>query len=365
MKILIISEYLHPQISGISVRIEYYVKYLRELGHHVNVYGPRKCPTANRKLFSVPFYLINTDIRLCLPSFQLYSDILFGKYDMVHIVGPNMLLCTILLYLLCKLMGINVCTSYHTNLLDFTKGYIKNPIVQKLALCCTIYFHYYPTIWLKIPILHPENYTDLKIACNNYNQGYVLSSGVDTKLLQYSPKFIKNKLIYVGRIAPEKNLFRLLDLFTLVQNEYTLDIVGFGPSENLLKRYVKEKQIKNVCFIGRIDYDNLYRYYQVAQAFICTSLNESYGFTLLESMSCGTPIIYPKCAVFDKLYKPNFPQLEYHIENDQEFLNVLTYIQHNGEYLRQSCRTHANQYSWRKSTEDLVSIYKTIMIEHK
>jgi len=365
MKILIITEYLYPQTNGISVRIEYYIKYLKKSGHHVNVYGPRTCPTANRKLFSVPFYLINSDMRLCLPSFQLYSDIIFGKYDMVHIVGPNILLCTILLYLLCKLMGVNVCTSYHTNSIGFFKEYIKNPVAQKLVWWWGIYYHYYPTIWLKIPILHPENYTDLKVGCNNYNQGHILSTGIDTKLFQYSAKFIKNKLIYVGRLAPEKNLLRLLDLFALIQNEYTLDIVGFGPSENALKRYVKEKQIKNVCFIGRVNYDNLYQYYQVAQAFVCTSLNESYGFTLLESMSCGTPIIYPKCAVFDKLYKPNFPQLEYHVDNDQEFINVLIYIQNNGEQLRQSCRTYANQYSWRKSTEDLVSIYQSIMIEHK
>lgn len=198
MKILIISEYLHPQTSGIAVRIEYYIKYLRQAAHHVNVYGPYKSPTANRKLFSVPFYLINSDIRLCFPSFELYSDIIFGKYDMVHIVGPNIFLCTILLYLLCKLVGLNVCTSYHTNSLEFGKVYLKNPVCRRLGVWWCIYYHYYPTIWLNIPILHPENFTDLKVGCNNFNQGHVLSTGVDTELFQYSAKFTKNKLIYVG-----------------------------------------------------------------------------------------------------------------------------------------------------------------------
>ena len=79
-------------------------------------------------------------------------------------------------------------------------------------------------------------------------------------------------------------------------------------------------------------------------------------------MSCGTPIIYPKCDVFDKLYKPYFPQLEYDINNDHEFVNVLNYVQQSGEQLRQLCRTHADQYSWEKSTKDLVSIYEKIMI---
>src|ERR1700722_11193256 len=95
---------------------------------------------------------LNSDMRLCFPSFQLYSDILFGNYDMVHIVGPNILLCTIILYLLCILMGINVCTSYHTNSRVFFKEYIKNPLAQKVVWWWGIYCHYYPTIWLKIPI---------------------------------------------------------------------------------------------------------------------------------------------------------------------------------------------------------------------
>ncbi|CAF4174355.1 unnamed protein product [Rotaria sp. Silwood2] len=365
MKILIISEYLHPQTSGITIRIEYYIKYLKKSGHHVTVYGPKRCPTANRKLTSIPLYFFNPDIHQCLPSFQLYKDILFEEYDLVHIVGPNFFLGTIILYLFCKLLGIIVCTSYHTNLLDFVKEYCKNHLLYKLMSSFAIYFHYYPTIWLNIPILHPENFMDLKIGCNDFNQGNVLSTGIDTDLFQYSENFIKNKLIYIGRVAPEKNLFRLIDLFTLVQDEYTLDIVGFGPTENALKKYVKEKQIKNIQFIGRIDYKDLYKYYQSAMAFICTSLNESYGFTLLESISCGTPIIYPKCSVFEKLYKPYFPQLEYDLDNDNEFINALKYIQQSDKHLRQLCRTHACQYSWKKSTEDLVSIYQNLIVNDK
>ena len=76
MKILILSEYLHPQTSGITIRIEYYIKYLRKFGHEVIVYGPQNSPTANKILFSIPFYYFNKEIRICFPSFQLYKDIL-------------------------------------------------------------------------------------------------------------------------------------------------------------------------------------------------------------------------------------------------------------------------------------------------
>ncbi|CAF1155136.1 unnamed protein product [Rotaria sordida] len=226
---------------------------------------------------------------------------------MIHIVGPNILLGTIILYLICKLMGIIVCTSYNTNSFAFFKEYCKNRFLHTLVVWWGIYCMYYPPIWLKIQILHPKYFMDLKVGCNNFDQRYILSTGIDTNLFQYSENFIKNKLIYIGRITSEKNLFRLIDLFTLIQDEYTLDIVGFGPTvEDALK---------------------------FAQAFICTSLNESYGFTLLESLSCGTPIIYPKCPVFEQLYKTYFSQLEYDLDNDNEFINALKYIKQDDKNL--------------------------------
>ncbi|UJR24123.1 hypothetical protein I4U23_027090 [Adineta vaga] len=102
----------------------------------------------------------------------------------------------------------------------------------------------------------------------------------------------------------------------------------------------------------------------VPQAFLCTSLNESYGFTLLESLSCGTPIIYPKCHVFQKLYQKSFPQLEYDVNNNQEFLNVLTYVEEHSEQLRELSRKYALKYSWETSTKDLLEIYKKISRYH-
>ncbi|CAF1207791.1 unnamed protein product [Adineta ricciae] len=365
MKILILSEYLHPQTSGITIRIEYYIKYLRKFGHEVIVYGPKDCPTANRTLFSIPCYFFNKDMRICFPSLQLYRDILFGNYQMVHIVGPNIFLFTIFIYLLCLLMKINICTSYHTNAYEFVRLYIKNPYVFQLMTNYGYYTNYYPTIRLKIPILHPENYTDLKILCNNFNKGNVLSTGIDTQLFSFSKNFLRNKLIYIGRIAPEKNLFRLIDLFSLIQSDYTLDIVGFGSVETQLKDYVRKKNIEHIRFIGRIPYDQLYKYYQSGHAFLCTSLHESYGFTLLESLSCGTPIIYPKCEVFRKLYQKDFPQLEFDVDDDEQFLNALTYVQENTDELRELSRKYAEKYSWEKSTEDLLDIYQHISLSNK
>ena len=62
-------------------------------------------------------------------------------------------------------------------------------------------------------------------------------------------------------------------------------MVGEGPDQEKLKRYVEERNIENVYFEGR--QQNVLSYYQKA-SFIClTSNTEGFGMTLIEGMSQG------------------------------------------------------------------------------
>jgi glycosyltransferase involved in cell wall biosynthesis len=118
-----------------------------------------------------------------------------------------------------------------------------------------------------------------------YNYKTILiKSGVDVELFSY--KNTNNNIIsYVGRLAPEKNIDILIQIFSKIDN-YTLHIIGFGPSENMLKDLAKDN--KNIIFIGKIEHDMLPLYYMNSFATITCSLSEMFGFTQLESLSCGT-----------------------------------------------------------------------------
>jgi len=76
---------------------------------------------------------------------------------------------------------------------------------------------------------------------------------VNIEKFPFNPNLESKNIIYIGRLADEKNLFRLLDAYKLVKEKIPkskLYIVGDGPQRKELERYVKRRKIKEVYFTG-------------------------------------------------------------------------------------------------------------------
>ena len=123
---------------------------------------------------------------------------------------------------------------------------------------------------------------------------------VNTKLFKPIRKrkkiFKKNcfKLIYCGRIAPEKDIEKLIRTMRYLDN-VQLKIVGGGNDTKRLMNLAKKIKVdQNVEFVGKIPNHKLPKYYSAADLFMTASKGETCGFTTLEAMSCGTPaLVYP------------------------------------------------------------------------
>lgn len=92
--------------------------------------------------------------------------------------------------------------------------------------------------------------------------------------------------IYVGRLAPEKNLEMLISVFNSFPH-LTLTIIGFGPMEAQLKAIAG----KNILFTGAIPNKELTTYYQQADCFILPSIREPWGLVVEEALNNGCPVI--------------------------------------------------------------------------
>lgn len=92
--------------------------------------------------------------------------------------------------------------------------------------------------------------------------------------------------IYVGRLAPEKNLEMLISVFNSFPH-LTLTIIGFGPMEAQLKAIAG----KNILFTGAIPNKELGTYYQQADCFILPSIREPWGLVVEEALNNGCPVI--------------------------------------------------------------------------
>jgi len=102
-------------------------------------------------------------------------------------------------------------------------------------------------------------------------------------------------MIYIGRIAPEKNLAFLLRAFAVVSQELPeayLLLVGDGPEMDNLRDRAQNSGIgEKVIFIGSVEYEDVPGYLSMADAFVTASVTEVHPLSVIEAMAVGLPII--------------------------------------------------------------------------
>lgn len=135
-----------------------------------------------------------------------------------------------------------------------------------------------------------------------YLRNLLIEAGVDQKKVVHLKNFVDlNKFnyqagnsgyfLYFGRLSFEKGLLTLIKAFELLP-ELSLKIVGEGAEEEILRNYIKEKNIKNIEFLGQKRDEELVKAIQSSKATILPSeWGENAPLAILESFACGKPVI--------------------------------------------------------------------------
>jgi len=102
------------------------------------------------------------------------------------------------------------------------------------------------------------------------------------------------RIIYVGRLSPEKNVIALVREFHRayrVDNRLHLTIVGDGPQRKKLEQLANAFGIRsNITFRGKIGVSLVPRELAAADIFATRSISEVHPLTIIESMAVGLPI---------------------------------------------------------------------------
>lgn len=108
-----------------------------------------------------------------------------------------------------------------------------------------------------------------------------------------SPALQKPAILYVGRLAPQKNLKPMIDAIAIALDRNTqlyANIVGTGPQEAALKQWILQTSVADR--INLIDYvNNLHPYYSQADVFVSVSDFEGHPNVVLEAASFGCPLV--------------------------------------------------------------------------
>lgn len=205
----------------------------------------------------------------------------------------------------------------------------------------------------------------------------ILPTGVDkittnsdevAALLNKYQSLKNNKVIlYVGRLAAEKNLELLIQSFALIQKRLPntrLLIVGDNIYRKQLQKQARQLGITDkVIFTGYItDRAQLGAVYEISRVFAFPSLNDTQGLVVNEAASSGVPSVLIDQEVAE-VVEQNISGL--HAKNTaQDFANKLSLILTDDALhtkLSQGAKTKAAQFSAREQTVKLANLYQDII----
>lgn len=132
--------------------------------------------------------------------------------------------------------------------------------------------------------VHNKNYLIKKYKINK-RLIHVIYNYIDTNLfLPMTQKKYENRIVFVGRLTKEKNLFNLIEAIS--KTGLILDIYGKGALQGKLAYFAK-KIGAEVNFKGTVPNDKLPAILNQYHYYILPSLFEGMPKTLIEAMSCG------------------------------------------------------------------------------
>ncbi len=201
------------------------------------------------------------------------------------------------------------------------------------------------------------------------------------------------RLLYVGRLSPEKGVHVLLDAFPKVVDRYPearLDIVGSegimpveyllscslapshlaelkrfystGYSVSDLRKRIPQNLASRVTFHGQVSHDELPNYYNSADTYINPTYYESFGMSNIEAMACGTAVVTTPVGAVPEVVEHDRTGILVAPGNSSALADGIIKILHDSP-LRHSisktaCERAISCFSWRRACEKLYDCYR-------
>jgi len=204
---------------------------------------------------------------------------------------------------------------------------------------------------VNIEVFHPDK---------NHREPMRRSLGVEPE---------RKLLLYVGRLAKEKNTAMLFKAFAMLNERapegFHLLVIGEGPQRKQLRKL--QQQLRNVSWIRYCaEPRELARYYLAADLFVHPGVQETFGLVALESQACGTPVVGIRGSAMDDLI--------FHDQNDWARENTAEALSDAIEQFAardlstpgiQAAEKAARLHAWPKVFERLFCIYCEVCANYK
>lgn len=327
-RLLVVTDAWDPQTNGVVTTLKAVARQLPELGFEVRIAHPGLFATV-----PLPSY---PEIRLARDPWKLAA--LFEDYlpDAVHIAteGPLGMLAR---RYLCR-RGRAFTTSLHTKFPEYVNERVALPLAVGYRFLR--WFHRPAATVLCTTESHRQEL--LRWGMRNL---VVWGRGVDTERFRPLPRLPRDRarLLYAGRVAPEKNI----EAFLSLDIDADKVVVGDGPARADLQR-----RHPHVEWLGFRHGDQLVAEYAAADALVFPSRTDTFGLVMLEAMACGTPVAgYPVTGPRDVVTPGSTGALD---EDLAAAVRRALLVDRSG------CRAAAMQQSWRSVAERMAQTFRLL-----
>ena len=177
-------------------------------------------------------------------------------------------------------------------------------------------------------------------------------------------------VLYLGGFDWRKQVNTLMLAYTYVGeadgDAFPLVIAGREPryDDRLfpdLRHYSRQLNVQDYLrWIGFVDEADKPALYRLADVFVFPSLYEGFGLMALEAMASGTPVVTSDAIVFEEVLE----DAAYIVNNAREMAGAIIALliqQPLREAMINQGLALASNYSWRKTAQETVAVYESVM----
>ena len=170
-------------------------------------------------------------------------------------------------------------------------------------------------------------------------------------------------LLYLGRLAKEKNIAELIDALPRISRGVLL-IVGDGPERAALQARAEALGLTDrVRFAGMVPPAEVPRYYALADAFVSASTSEAQGLTYIEALAAGLPLLCRDDPCVRALLTTGRRGWVYHTPGELAALADALPFGEAAAPLRASARQGAAPYSSETFADAVETLYRRAILK--
>ncbi len=385
MRIGIFSECYNPVLNGVVVSINTFKAELEKRGHEFYIFTTASLnkqendPRIIRYPIMLPFKSKGGKYPIAWPQNAKKTAKKIARLNLDLIHSQHLLGLGQTGRKTATILGIPKVLTYHTLLAEYAhyvplfSGVAKRYLIRQSRNICNRYDQIVTPspsmakVLSKYGVVKPIESIATGVNLDEYDQPY---SREELKA-RWAVPTDKKLLLYVSRIAKEKNIDLLLETVKLLakkRSDFHLLMIGGGPELSTYKKMVQNGNLRSVVtFTDMQPKNETVKYFGTADIFTFPSYTETQGIVITEAMAAGVPAVAINKMGPSDIIKNGVDGYLTDLNVD-EFTDRINRLLNNDELRKkmgQAAKVNAQEYSTKACADKMEELYVKVTHHHR